>query len=197
MPNTSVRQLAKISHYSSSTVFCVLTFVLHLKFRHWKCIPHFLPDNDKKKWMLMTKSLEILLVKAQRRNWLNFWTRDESWIMWDNFPTGSGPPLDREILQKIRQTIGAKKLMLVVFCSPVRFPMRDMILQDITFTAECFVAQVLTPLHHHKMSLSQDTARRKLNLHFDNSQCHTIRSVTDEMVKLRCKRVAHPSYSLT
>jgi hypothetical protein len=58
---------------------------------------------------------EISLVKTQRRNWLNFWTTDESWIMWDNFSTGSWPPFDQEIPQRIRQTIGAKKLMLTDF----------------------------------------------------------------------------------
>jgi len=65
MPNASVRQLAEISHYSPSTVFYVLTFVLRLKFRHWKWIPHFLSDDDKKKRVSMAKSLEISLVKAQ------------------------------------------------------------------------------------------------------------------------------------
>jgi hypothetical protein len=33
----------------------------------------------------MAKSLETLLVKAQRRNWQKFWTGDESWIRWENF----------------------------------------------------------------------------------------------------------------
>jgi hypothetical protein len=45
------------------------------------------------------------------------------------------------------------------------------------------------------MSLSQDAARRNVNLHFDNSRFHTAWSVTDTMAKLRCKRVAHPAYS--
>jgi hypothetical protein len=41
MPIVSVRQLAEIFHYSPSTVFYVLTFVLRLKFRYWKWIPTF------------------------------------------------------------------------------------------------------------------------------------------------------------
>jgi hypothetical protein len=45
------------------------------------------------------------------------------------------------------------------------------------------------------MSLSQDAAQWKVNLHFDNSRCNIARSVTDEMTKLRCKRVAYPTYS--
>jgi hypothetical protein len=89
MPNASFQSLSEISHYAPSIVFCVLTSVLRLKFRHWKWIPHFRWDDDKKKQMSMAKSLEISLVRAQRRNWRNFWTGNESWIMWDNFPIGS------------------------------------------------------------------------------------------------------------
>jgi hypothetical protein len=44
------------------------------------------------------------------------------------------------------------------------------------------------------MSLSQDAARRKPDLHFDQSRCHMVRSVPDEMATLQCKRVAHPPY---
>jgi hypothetical protein len=68
----------------------------------------------------------------------------------------------------------------------------DVMLQDITFTAEYVIEHVLTPLHQHRMSLSQDAARQKSNLHFDNSECQTAQSVADEMAKLRSKRGAHP-----
>jgi hypothetical protein len=46
-PNASVRQLAKIFHFSPSNVFDIPTFVLHLTFRHWKLIPHFLSEDEK------------------------------------------------------------------------------------------------------------------------------------------------------
>jgi hypothetical protein len=38
----------------------------------------------------MAKSLEISLAKAQWRNWLTFWTGNESRIIWDNFPLDLG-----------------------------------------------------------------------------------------------------------
>jgi hypothetical protein len=67
--------------------------------------------------------------------------------------------------------------------------------QDITLTAENFIAQLITPFHQDRMLLSQDAARRKPDLHFDNSRCHAVRSIIDEMAKLRCERLAHPAYS--
>jgi hypothetical protein len=143
----------------------------------------------------MAKALKSALAKAQRRNWLNFWTRDVSWIMWDNFATASWSPLDQRMPQRIRQTIGAKKSMLTVGFSPAEFLIIDVRLQDITFVAEYFIARVLPPLHQHRRSPSQDVARQKHNLHFGNSRCHTTWSVMDEMAKLRCKPVAHSLYS--
>jgi hypothetical protein len=41
-------ELAEIFHHSPSTLFDVRTFVLRLKFRNWKWIPHFLLDDEKK-----------------------------------------------------------------------------------------------------------------------------------------------------
>jgi hypothetical protein len=62
--------------------------------------------------------------------------------------------------------------------------MRDVMPQDIASSAEPFIAQVFTPLHQYRMSLSQDAVRRNLSLHFDNSGCHIPRPVSDEMTKL-------------
>jgi hypothetical protein len=49
--------------------------------------------------------------------------------------------------------------MLTVFFSPNGFRIIDVMPQDITFTAKYFIAQVLTPLHQHRMSVLQDAAR--------------------------------------
>jgi hypothetical protein len=77
------------------------------------------------------------------------------------------------------------------FFSLAGLPITGVMPRDISFIAEYFNAHVLTPLHQHNMSLSQDAVRRKRNLLFTHSRCHDARSVTDEMAKLRRKRVAH------
>jgi hypothetical protein len=108
MPNASVQQPAEISYYSRSTLFYVLTCVLHMKFRQWKWIPPFYRKRIKRNEWQWAKSLEISLFKEQRWNWLNFWAGHESRITWDDLPTGSWSPLDEEMSQRIRQTTGAK-----------------------------------------------------------------------------------------
>jgi hypothetical protein len=104
----------------------------------------------------MAKSLEISSVKAQRRNWLDFWARDKSWIMGDNFASESWSPLGEDVPHGIRKAIAAKKSLLGVVFSPAGFPIIDVMPHDITFTAEYFIGQLLTRLHQHRMSLSQD-----------------------------------------
>jgi hypothetical protein len=106
----------------------------------------------------MTKSLDFSLIKAQRRNWLRFWTGDESRIVWDNFPTGSWSLLDQDILQRIQHTIGAKKSMLTVAFSPSEFPIIDAMPQDIAFPVEYFIVHALRPLPQRRMSLGHDAA---------------------------------------
>jgi hypothetical protein len=81
------------------------------------------------------------------------------------------------------------------FFRPAGFPILDVMPQDITFPLKYFIAQVLTLFHQHRMSVSQDAARRKFNVHFDHSGCCTARFLAHEMAKLRGKRVGHPLYS--
>jgi hypothetical protein len=69
---------------------------------------------------------------------------------------------------RIRQTIGAKKSTLTVFFSPAELHIGDTMPQEITVTAGHFIPHVLTLLHQHILSLSQDAAQRKLNLHVDD-----------------------------
>lgn len=71
----------------------------------------------------------------------------------------------------------------------------NLIPQNITFTAEYFIMHVLTLFHQPRMLLSQESTRRKLNLHFHHLRCSTARYIIEEMTKLKCKRIAHPLYS--
>jgi histone-lysine N-methyltransferase SETMAR len=194
-PNGSVRTIAASTGYESSTVFYVLTQVLHLKFRHWRWIPHLLSDAQKVARVEGANSLRSALLTAKHQNWNLFWTGDESWVLWDTQRSGSWLEIDQELPVRVKQTIGARKSMLTVFFNPRRFAVVDLLPQGATFDADYFVAQVIRPLHALHSTASGDIARRKLCLHFDNSPCHTAHVVVDEMARLRCRRVPHPPYS--
>jgi hypothetical protein len=50
----------------------------------------------------------------------------------------------------------------------------------------------MRPLSQEYSTKSADIARRSLQLHFDNSRCHAAKIVSEEMRRLKCKRVPHP-----
>ena len=54
-PNGSVRSIAELTGYEPSTVFYILTQVLHLKFRHWRWTPTH-SQTIKKSHVLMVQT---------------------------------------------------------------------------------------------------------------------------------------------
>jgi hypothetical protein len=58
-----------------------------------------------------------------------------------------------------------------------------------------FSVHVVKPLHQLHRPGTPDNRRRKLRLHFDNSQCHIAQGVNQEMEHLRCRRILHLLYS--
>jgi hypothetical protein len=122
-------------------------------------------------------------------------TGDQSWILWHNEKLGSWLEIDEELCVRVRRTIGARKSMLTVFFNPKTFAVIDCLPEGTPFNAAYFVAQVVNPLHQLHSTATGDDARRKLRVHFDNSPCHTARVVSDEMARLRCRRIPHPPYS--
>jgi histone-lysine N-methyltransferase SETMAR len=181
--------------YEPSTVFYILTQVLNLKFRHWRWLPHLLSDDQKVARVNGAKVLQQELLDAKKRNCDLFWTGDKSWILWHNERLGSWLAVDQELPIRVRQTIGWRKFMLIIFFNPRAFAVINVLPPGTLFNAAYFVSEVIIPLHQLHSIMRGDNERRKLRVHFDNSPCHTARKVSEEMSHLRCRRVPHPPYS--
>jgi hypothetical protein len=63
------------------------------------------------------------------------------------------------------------------------------------FTAKYFTNQRIKRLSQEHSTKLDDIALRSVRLDFDNSRCHTAKIVSEEMTRLKCKRVLHPPYS--
>jgi hypothetical protein len=87
-PNASVRDIAETTGIAPSTVFDALTQVFHLKFGNWRWNSHKLSDDEKRARVQLAVSLQAEHEKAQRRNWTEFYTGNESWSLGANFPKG-------------------------------------------------------------------------------------------------------------
>jgi hypothetical protein len=87
-----------------------------LKFFIWNFVTgdgsRKLSDDQKRTRVQLAVSLQAELEKAQRRNWTEFYTDDEPWVLWKNFPKGCWLSLDEELPERARQTIEAEKSML-------------------------------------------------------------------------------------
>jgi hypothetical protein len=116
-PNASVRDIAQTTDIAPSTVFCVFTQARHLECRNRRWVPQKLTDDQRRRRVQLAVSLQAELEKAQRRNRMEFYTGDESWVLWENFPNECWLSLDEELPEGVRQTIGAEKSMLTVFQS--------------------------------------------------------------------------------
>jgi hypothetical protein len=74
-----------------------------------------LSDDQKADSARQALMLLAALMAAKKRRWFNFWTGDESWMIWVNPLTGSWMTIDGELPQRVRQTIGATKSVLTIF----------------------------------------------------------------------------------
>jgi hypothetical protein len=66
--------------------------------------------------------------------------------MWVNPLTGSWMTADEDLPQRVRQTIGPTKSMLMLFFNPKEFAIVDLLPQDTSFIAVYFVNNVILPL---------------------------------------------------
>jgi histone-lysine N-methyltransferase SETMAR len=82
------------------------------------------------------------------------------------------------------------------FFNPNGFGIMDLLPEWNNFSPQYLIHQILEPLSEEHSSKSADIARRSLGLHFDNSGRPTANIGSEEMTRLKCKMMPHPSYSL-
>jgi hypothetical protein len=102
--------------------------------------------------------------------------------------------LDEELSERVRQPTGAEKSMFTDFNSN-DFSIADLLPQGKWFTAQYFFFQILKPMSQEYSTKSADIARRSLRFNFDNSRCHAVKIVSEEITCLKIKGVPNPHYS--
>jgi hypothetical protein len=79
-PNGSVRAIVQTIGIALSTVFYIVTQVLHMEFRNWRWASHKLSDDQKRTRAQLAVSLQAEFEMAQPRNWTEFYISDEFWV---------------------------------------------------------------------------------------------------------------------
>jgi hypothetical protein len=102
---------------------------------------------------------------------------------------------DEEFPQRVSQTIGATKSMLMVSFNPKEFAIADLLPQNISFTVADFVNNMTLSLANLRTQQLEDIGRHKLYLHFNNSYCHIARHIQEQMARHRCFHVFYPLFT--
>jgi hypothetical protein len=85
--------------------------------------------------------------------------------------------------------------MLTVLFNAKEFARVNLLPQATSFTAACFVDNVVITMANQQSQGWGYIARRKMHLHFDNSKGYTAQDVQEEIAIHWCVRVRHPPCS--
>jgi hypothetical protein len=82
--------------------------------------------------------------------------------------------------------------MLMVFVNPMEIAIVDLLTQDTSLTAIYFGNNVILLLVNRYAQQLGDIGGHKLHLYFDNSKCHTVWHIQEQMASYRCVPGPHP-----
>jgi hypothetical protein len=139
--------IATILSISSTTVKKILLEDLSLRKVNFEWIPHRLSDDQKQERVrLSTKLLPFLKARGPRKM-TNVFTGDETWIRYDNLRSAMWMAVDVERPTRIRQSIGAKRLMISVSFSRCGIGSVTALPEKESFTRQFFVDKEIGRAH--------------------------------------------------
>jgi hypothetical protein len=111
-PFVSVRQLSRLTHLHSTTVYRRLTQSLGFVARHLRWVPHVLSDAQKGERVNLSRRLlrmRMRMLEVQRdRAWHDIVTLDESWFYRSTDYEFVWLPRDEKVPERERHTIQSK-----------------------------------------------------------------------------------------
>jgi histone-lysine N-methyltransferase SETMAR len=85
--------------------------------------------------------------------------------------------------------------MLTIVCSPLGFPLVQLLPKGHHFDAEDLCFQILREIDRIRPAETAEDARQRLVLHFDNASSHTATATQEFLQPHRMKRASHPPFS--
>jgi hypothetical protein len=138
-----VRQLARLTHPSRSTLYRRLTQKLGFPVRHLGWVPHRLSYSQKSKYVELSEELLSILKSQKRRVWHNIVTLDESWLYFriDHELISLQP--SEEAPERERLAIQSEKTALIIVQNPIRFHVVSVLGNGRKFKAAQYMAELL------------------------------------------------------
>jgi histone-lysine N-methyltransferase SETMAR len=191
-PYFSQKMIATILSISPTTVKKILLEDLSLRKINFKWIPHRLSDDQQQERVRLSTELLQFLEARGPRKMTNVFTRDETWIRYDNPHSAMWMGMDVERPTRIRRSIGAKKLMIWVCFSRCGIGSVTALPEKESFTRQFFVDKVIEDFDKELADTRPKKRARDIFLHLDNEP--TPRG-DDDFNRLGIRRLPHPPYS--
>jgi hypothetical protein len=91
----------------------------------------------------LSRELLVTLRSAKRHGWTHLLTGDESWFWLTIKYEQQWPPLGAERPTRPKKAISSPQAMIMIFWSPLGFPVIQVLPPKATFTSEFFVDAIL------------------------------------------------------
>jgi hypothetical protein len=190
-PFASLRQIAKRTLISMSTVRSRLVNKMTYKLKYCKWIPHRLSEAQKRTRVAPSKRFLDQLGSVQHQGWKYLVTLDEASFYFSNQHEQIWLP-DQEYLPTIqRQTISSRKTMLTVVWNPHGFHLASLLPKGEKRTSQYYIDHILPEI----CALRDARDRRKLVAHASNARPHVAERVTQYLEDNNLKSASHPPYS--
>jgi histone-lysine N-methyltransferase SETMAR len=193
-PDASDKQLAAMCHCAPATAKTYLRYVMNLRKKTARKIPHKLTPSIRKQRVRGAADLRDELMDRAAGGVETVITFDQTWVMLKNGSRVRYVPAGRRRRPVARQEPGGEKVMLTACFSAQRVWGVFALKPGTTMNAQGLLDTVLCPLLK-KMRAQQPRGRLRWRLHFDNAPIHHAKIVKAFLAKNGVATLHHPPYS--
>jgi hypothetical protein len=191
-PFASVRQLSRLTHLPSTTVYCRLTQSLGFVAHHLRWVPHALSDAQKGERINMPRRLLRMLEVQRDPAWHDIIILDELWFYLSTDYEFAWLPRDKKFLKE-NDTQFNRKIHGHNHLESARVPFHQSSQKSCKFNADCYIVAILDPWCQWR-SIEVAGNERKLLVHADNAHLHTAKLSTQFFNENRTKSAPQSIY---
>jgi hypothetical protein len=139
----SRRQLSRLTHIPSTTVYRRITNSLGFTAHHFRWSPNTLSQAQKKQRVELTRQLLRTLQIQCDRTWHDFVTLDESWFYLTTDHEFIWLPESGEVFERERPIIQSTKVMLTIVWNPREFHSVNILAKRYKFNNTHYITEIL------------------------------------------------------
>jgi hypothetical protein len=145
-PFASVRQLSRLTHIPSPTVYRRFSQSVGVVARHLRWVPHVLSDAQNSERVNLSKRLLRILETHRDRAWHDMVTLDKSWFYLSRDYEFLWLLRDEKVPERERHMIQSTEFMVTIVWNPRGFHLIKALEKGRKFNAGYYIAEILQSL---------------------------------------------------